>query len=45
MFFIEVTKKKINIPKVLRYSWLRIEGFDALLQQLKRQNLMSFLEL
>jgi len=43
VFLIEMTKKHISIPKVLRYSWLRTEG--SLLQQLKHQKLKTFLEL
>jgi len=30
---------------VLRFSWLRAEGFESLFQQLKHQKLKSFLEL
>ena len=40
-----MTRKQINIPKVLRYSWMRVEGFESLLQQLKHQMLKTFLEL
>jgi len=45
VFLIEMTRKQINIPKVLTYSWLRTEGFEALLQQLKHQKLKTFLEI
>jgi len=45
VFLIEMKKKQINIPKVLRFSWLRAEGFESLFQQLKHQKLKSFLEL
>ena len=45
MFVIEMNMKQINIPKVLRFSWLRVEGFESLFQQLKHQRLKSFLKL
>jgi len=45
VFLIEMTMKQINIPKVLRYSWLRTKGFESLLQQLKHQKLKTFLDL
>jgi len=45
VFLIEMNRKQINIPKVLRFSWLRVEGFECLFQQLKHQRLKSFLEL
>jgi len=45
VFLIEMNRKQINIPKVLRFSWLRAEGFESLFQQLKHQKLKSFLEL
>jgi len=45
VFLIEMNRKQINIPKVLRFSWLRAEGFESLFQQLKHQNLKCFLEL
>jgi len=45
VFLIEMNKKQISIPKVLRFSWLRDKGFESLFQQLKHQKLMSFLEL
>ena len=45
MFLIEMNRKHINIPKVLRFSWLRAEGFESLFQQLKNQKLKFFLEL
>ena len=45
MFLIEMNKKQISIPKVLRFSWLRTKGFENLFQQLKHQRLKSFLEL
>jgi len=40
-----MNRKQINTAKVLRFSWLRAEGFESLFQQLKRQKLKSFLEL
>jgi len=40
-----MNKKQISIPKVLRFSWLRAEGFESLFQQLKHQKLKSSLEL
>jgi len=40
-----MNRKHINIPKVLRFSWLRAEGFESLFQQLKNQKLKFFLEL
>ena len=40
-----MNKKQISIPKVLRFLWLRAEGFESLFQQLKHQRLKSFLEL
>jgi len=45
VFFTEMNRKHISIPKVLRFSWLRVEGFESLFQQLKHQKLKSFLEL
>jgi len=45
VFLIEMNKKQINIPNVLRFSWLRAEGFESLFQQLKHQKLKAFLEL
>ena len=30
VFLIEMTRKQINIPKVLRFLWLRTEGFESL---------------
>jgi len=45
VFLIEMNRKHINIPKVLRFSWLRAEGFKSLFQELKHQKLKSFLEL
>jgi len=45
VFLIEMTRKHINIPKVLRYSWLRTKGFESVFQQLKHQRLKTFLEL
>jgi len=45
VFLIEMNKKQISIPKVLRFSWLRTKGFENLFQQLKHQRLKSFLEL
>jgi len=32
VFLIEMNRKQINIPKVLRFSWLRAEGFKSLFQ-------------
>jgi len=43
VFLIEMNRKQINIPKVLRFSWLRAEGFESLFQHLKHQKLKSFL--
>jgi len=45
VFLIEMNKKKINIPKVLRFSWLKAEGFEILFQQLKHKRVNTFLEL
>ena len=45
MFLIEMNRKQINIPKVLRFSWLRAKDFESLFQQLKHQKLKFFLEL
>jgi len=45
VFLIEMNKKEITIPKVVRFSWLRAEGFESLFQQLKHQRLKLFLEL
>ena len=45
MFLIEMNRKQINIPKVLRFSWLRAEGFESLFQQLKHQKFKTFIEL
>jgi len=45
VFLIEMNRKQINISKVLRFSWLRAEGFESLFHQLKHQKLNSFLEL
>jgi len=45
VFLIKMNKKQISIPKVLRFSWLRAEGFESLFQQLKHQRLKTFLEL
>ena len=42
---IEMNRKHINIPKVLRFSWLRAEGLESLFHQLKHQKLKSFLEI
>jgi len=44
-FLIEMNNKQIRIHKVLRFSWLTVEGFQSLFQQLKHQKLKSFLEL
>jgi len=33
VFLIDMTRKQISIPKVLRYSWLRVEGFKSLFSQ------------
>jgi len=45
VFLIEINMKQISIPKVLRFSWLRAEGFESLFQQLRHRKLKSFLEL
>ena len=45
MFLIEMNRKQISIRKVLRFSWLRAEGFESQFQQLKHQKLKSFLKL
>jgi len=45
VFLIEMNMKQINISKVLRFSWLRAEGFKVLFQQLKHQRLKYFLEI
>ena len=45
VFLIEMNRKQISNSKVLRFSWLRAEGFESLFQQLKHQKLKSFLEL
>jgi len=45
VFLIEMNMKQINIPKLLRFLWLRAEGFESLFQQLKHQMLKSFLEI
>jgi len=45
VFLIQMNMKQISIPKVLRFSWLRAEGFESLFQQLKHQKLKTFLEL
>jgi len=45
VFLIEMNRKQISIPKVLRFSWLRAGGFESLFQQLKHQRLKSFLEI
>jgi len=44
-FLIEITRKQIILPKVIRLSWLRIENFGTLEQHLKAQKLKTFLEL
>jgi len=45
VFLIDMTKKQICIPKVLRFSWLRAENFKSLFQQLKHQRLKTYLAL
>jgi len=45
VFLIEMNRNQIRILEVLRFSWLRAEGFKSLFQQLKHQRLKSFLEL
>jgi len=40
-----MTRKQISILKVLRFSGLRVEGFEKLFPLLKHQRLKSFLEL
>jgi len=45
VFFIEMNRKQISIPKVLRFSWPRAEGFESLFQKVKHQRLKSLLEL
>jgi len=40
-----MNRKQISITKVLRFSWLKAEGFESLFQQLKHQKMKSFLEL
>jgi len=40
-----MTRKKINIPKVLCFFWLKTKNFEGLHQQLKHQKLRSILEL
>ena len=40
-----MNRKQINIPKVLRFLWMRADDIESLFQQLKHQRLKSFLEL
>ena len=44
-FFIEISRKQIILPKVIRMSWLRAKNFGNLEQYLKAQKLKTFLEL
>jgi len=44
-FFIEINRKQIILPKVIRMSWLRAENFGNLEQHLKTKKLKTFLEL
>lgn len=44
-FLIEFNRKQICIPRLVKYSWLRDEGFGDLLAQLKHQKLKTFVEL
>jgi len=42
---IEINRKQMILPKVIRMSWLRVENFGTLEQHLKAQKLKTFLEL
>jgi len=44
-FLIEITRKKITIPKVLCFSWLMAKNFEVLQQHLESQKLKTSLEL
>jgi len=44
-FLIEINRKQIILPKVIRMSWLRVENFGTLEQHLKAKKLKTFLEL
>ena len=44
-FLIEINRKQIILPKVIRMSWPRAENFGNLEQHLKTKKLKTFLEL
>ena len=44
-FLMEFNRKQVCVPRWLRYSWLRDEGFGAILANLKHQKLKAFVEL
>jgi len=44
-FLIEITRKQMIIPKVLRMSWLKVENFGTLEQHLKSKKLKTFVEI
>jgi len=41
----EMSRKQINIPKVLEFSWLRTENLSEFRSALKHQRLKQFLEM
>ena len=41
----EMSRKQINIPKVLEYSWLKTEKLDETRSALKHKKLKQFLEM
>jgi len=44
-FIHETSRKQINVPKVLEFSWLRDENLTEAKTLLKHKKLKSFLEM
>ena len=44
-FIHETSRKQVNVPKVLEFSWLREENLTEAKTLLKHQKLKSFLEM
>ena len=44
-FIHETSRKQINVPKVLEFSWLRVENLTKAKTLLKHKKLKSFLEM
>ena len=45
LFIHEISRKQINISKVVKFSWLDAEGFRGVRKLLQHQKLQKFLEL